>query len=382
LVAPLLLAGTLLLLSTLFLGWYTINLNSGTSVYHETFYSTVVRLSGSQAGSSYSNATSYVSVFLGDTGILYLTVSGLVVAGVVVGLLAVYLVWKGTTQRHRKLVPTLVALVVAFALAGPMLVGVVQPATLCQGGGPPQSTPLAASSPSLMAGPSSSCSWVVASPSQGGTLYDSGNGPGPQTSFYGSSSVGGQPLTWGPSIGWFVAVVASTLLIAGAALDLQQLGSSTRPQLVRARFAAQTGLASAGLLVLTGLLLFWFDSPAWPSYQTIPCGLMSCHLYPYSEMLSGSQAFVFVCLVVALVAVAALPRFWAFGIGTGALALVALWLLAGSFGAADTPGGAYAWGLGSVFVGGALAIAASMVIRQTYRPKRGETRMGASPQSS
>lgn len=218
----LLLAGSVLLLSTFFLGWYSINLASGTSSYVDTFYPWAFHLSGSQAGASYSNTTSYSSVFLGNTGILYLFVAGFIAAGTGLGVWAACRAGRGSSPKHPHFAPALVAMIVAFALAGPVLVAVVQPSTICAEG-PPEYPPLLGASPTAFTSDSPNCLWVVVSPYQGGIAYDSGSGPGPQSSFYGSTIVGGQPFSWGPSIGWYVAVLAAAFLIAGAVLGFGRL---------------------------------------------------------------------------------------------------------------------------------------------------------------
>jgi hypothetical protein len=206
--------GAALLLVTLFLGWYSMSLGSGASVARETFYPAATQLWGSQGGSSYSNLTSYSTVFMGETGMLYLVVTGLIVVGALMGFLTVYLIRSGIGRKHRRLVPSLAVLVVALALAGPMLVAVAQPATLCSEGAP-TSTPFFAGPSNDSTGTSPDCGWEIVSPDNGGYAFASGIGPGPQSSFFGTQNVSGQPLTWGPSDGWYVSVLASVTLLVG-----------------------------------------------------------------------------------------------------------------------------------------------------------------------
>ncbi len=212
-------AGAALLLSTLVLGWYTITIGSGTFVAGETLYPTAVQIWGTGSGTSYSDAAAYSAIGAGHTGGLYLAVTCLVVAGALVGFLAAYRIRRDADRSHRRLVSALVVLTVVLAFAAPVLVAVAQPDTVCADS-IFVSTPLVAPPSNNSSAASLPCVGDVTTPGGQGSGYGHYSvGPaGPQGSFFGSSNETGEPLTWGPSIGWYIALAASALLAIGAVM--------------------------------------------------------------------------------------------------------------------------------------------------------------------
>jgi hypothetical protein len=108
--------------------------------------------------------------------------------------------------------------------AGPGLIAVYQPSTICHDIGFVQ-TPLGASVVAPLA-TGENGSGSAAPPHCEGWVFWSGGGPGwswsgqsgPWNSFVGSTSSGGASLTWGPGIGWGLALAGVVLLGAGTLL--------------------------------------------------------------------------------------------------------------------------------------------------------------------
>lgn len=113
------------------------------------------------------------------TGILYLGVQIVVLAGIALGTLGAYLA-LAARGRHRWLRWSLVAVATAaiLSVAAPAALALLQPLTL------KQDNP----SPAVF---------------------------GPGFSFWGSETLSGTSLTWGPSFGWYLALGAFALLVAG-----------------------------------------------------------------------------------------------------------------------------------------------------------------------
>jgi hypothetical protein len=209
--------GTGALLSTLFEGWFTTSLSAGSFAPTETLLPMWVQLSGSQGGSSYSDLVAYSGVGMDHTGTLYLVVTVLIVIGTAMGFLAALLMRKNSYQIRRKLVSSVVVIAVICALAGPSLLAFEQPDAICSDY-VLFATPLAISPANSTNGGSLPCGWDVYSPNgQGGYGADSGSTGGPQSSFFGSENGTGALHTWGPSVGWYVAIVAAGLLLGGFA---------------------------------------------------------------------------------------------------------------------------------------------------------------------
>jgi hypothetical protein len=215
----LLVVGSAVLLSTLFQGWFITGYRGPYSVSGETFYPTSVQLWGSSPRDSYSDWVSYFGLNLNYTGVLYSAVTSLIVFGAAIGLGAAYQLRRGVDPAHKRILSSVLILTVVVAAAGPALVTVAQPAATCADyvfAG----TPLVVSSNSSGTLP---CGWDIYSPNgHGGYGALSGSTAGPQSSFAGSENGTGYPHFWEPSVGWYLAWLATTLLLIGALLQLRQ----------------------------------------------------------------------------------------------------------------------------------------------------------------
>lgn len=238
--AALLLVGAALLFSSLFLGWYSTSLGSGSNFTAETFYPTTVQLWGSQGGSAYSVAASYAAIELGNTGMLYLAVAGLVVAGGLLGVTTAYLMWRGADRTPRLLavrglrwrgsdrtprgiVPVFLVVTLLLALAGPVAVAFAQPGAVCSDSFF-ESTPFFLAYPNNTSGARLPCGWDVAMQIGQTSSYsfEGGISPGPQSSFFGTNNETGQELIWGPSEGWYISLAGTAILITGTLVYLRR----------------------------------------------------------------------------------------------------------------------------------------------------------------
>jgi hypothetical protein len=219
-VMVLLVGASSILISTLFQGWYITGLGPGpgAGTLGETFYPMTVQVWGSPQGHSYSDSVSYVGLNLNHTGLLYTGVTALIVVAVAIGLSAAYLLRRDTDGTRKRFVCTLVILAVILASAGPALVTVAQPSATCADwvfAG----TPLVVPSNSSGTLP---CGWDIYSPNgHGGYQAFSGSTPGPQSSFFGSENGTGEPHFWEPSVGWYLAWLATAFLLIGALLFIR-----------------------------------------------------------------------------------------------------------------------------------------------------------------
>lgn len=216
----LILVGAALSLSTLVLGWYSTEVSSGSTVLGETFYLTNVKLSGSQNGAPYSASVPYPTAYLPHTGSLYLDVFGVVIAGAALGLLTSGLILSGVNRNHRSLVSVLAVLTVVLAVAGPTLLLTAQVPVVCSDS---NSIPPPLGGPPANNSTEPECGWAIVSPVGEGSGYSSfyDSTPGPQSSFVESGTANGYSHTWGPSIGWYVAWLASAILLVGTLLYVQ-----------------------------------------------------------------------------------------------------------------------------------------------------------------
>jgi hypothetical protein len=243
-------AGSAALLSTLILGWYSTSLGGGSNVANETLFPTTVHLWGSQGGSPYSAIASYSAIELGNTGALYLAVTGLVAAGGLLGVTTAYLMWRGVdrtprllaqaglmwrgaNRTPRRVVSALLVITILLALAGPVAVAFAQPGIVCSDSVVvPTPFVLAQAYSNHTSGARPPCGWDMPTPIGQTPAYTFrlGTSPGPQTSFFGTDNETGQVLSWGPSVGWYLAMAASALLVIGAA----EFGRATRrPELLQ-----------------------------------------------------------------------------------------------------------------------------------------------------
>ncbi|MGA7861610.1 MAG: hypothetical protein WCB19_07110 [Thermoplasmata archaeon] len=236
--AAMLLVGAALLLSSLFLGWYSMSLGSGSNFTAETFYPTSVQLWGSQGGSAYSAAASYSAIELGNTGMLYLAVAGLVVAGGLLGVTTAYLIWRSADPTPRLLalaglrwrssdriprgiVSALLVVTILLALAGPVAVAFAQPGAVCSDSNV-LSTPFVLAYPNNTSGARLPCGWDMAMPYGIGYSFEWSASPGPQSSFFGTNNETGQVLSWGPSEGWYASLAGTAFLVLGALVYLRR----------------------------------------------------------------------------------------------------------------------------------------------------------------
>jgi hypothetical protein len=218
-VVSLMLVGAALLFCTLFLGWYSTEVSSGSTALGETFFLTNVQLSGTQSGTPYSSSVTYPTAYLPHTGSLYLDVVGVAIAGAALALLTSGLILSGVNRNHRSLVSVLAVLTVVLSVAGPTLLLTAQPSVVCSDSSsvpPPLGAPPAGNSTEP------ECGWAIVSPVGEGSGYSTffDTTPGPQTSYFGTGIANGYNHTWGPSIGWYVAWLASAILLVGALLYL------------------------------------------------------------------------------------------------------------------------------------------------------------------
>jgi hypothetical protein len=242
--------GSALLLSTVVLPWYSSSLAAGSNVANQTLCPATVVLWGTQGGNSYIALAFYSAVELRNTGVLYLVVAGLVVAGGLLGLRTAYLMRRGVDRTPRLLAeaglrwggigrtqPTfvliLLGITIVLALSGPVVVAFAQPGVVCSDSIFAPSTTFVLEHPNNTTLGSPRCEWEVAMPLGTSYSFEGSNSPGPQSSFFGTNNETGQTgqvLSWGPSAGWYLALAASALLVIGAA----EFGRATRrPELSR-----------------------------------------------------------------------------------------------------------------------------------------------------
>jgi hypothetical protein len=226
-VLVLLVVGSAILISTLFQGWYITGLGPGPTAgtFGETFYPTTVQVWGSPQGHSYSDFVSYFELNLNHTGLLYVSVTALIVVAGVIGPIAAYVLRRDADGTRRRFVSALVIMAVIVAAAGPVLVTVAQPSATCADW-VPVGTPLVVPSNSSGTLP---CGWDIYSPNgHGGYQAFSGSTSGPQSSFFGSENGTGEPHFWEPSVGWYLAWLATVFLLIGALLYLRGVGKAAK----------------------------------------------------------------------------------------------------------------------------------------------------------
>ncbi len=219
--AGFMLAGAGLLLGTSVLDWYSSSIANGMDDANEAFSPFDVRISGDAGGYVYNELTTFSDVYLSHTGLLYLAVGGVVVGGALVGFLGGALILRDLRRARRPITSHLVFAAVVLAATGPTLLFVAQPAILCTDG-----PPISSGSGSSVYGNStawSQCLWSMPlwTGSNSEFAFFSDSSPGPQTSFFGSTPFevqGSQGYSheWGPSIGWYLAVLATIVLVLGA----------------------------------------------------------------------------------------------------------------------------------------------------------------------
>ncbi|MGC2035954.1 MAG: hypothetical protein WA761_11020 [Thermoplasmata archaeon] len=191
-----------LLLASVFLGWYVTTFsgsNDGVSVSESATFvpGQTVTYSFSCSGSvacPASNQTTYSNLGLNQTGKLYLTTQILLILGFILGFIGaiVLFVARAGFRARRSIGMALVVLGLIVAIATPMMLLALQPNAL--------------HTDSFTTGANSTSS--------------------PATSFFGSCSgstcgLSGNAFnaseTWGPGIGWYLAIVAFVLFVPALA---------------------------------------------------------------------------------------------------------------------------------------------------------------------
>jgi hypothetical protein len=216
--AILLIIGAILLIAALFTSWYTWSLQesgaggsiTGDTDFHAgTSYTTSFSCSGeassvcpSGATCPYSGSSSTGCTAAGEnkTGQLYAVTEFIVIGGLVLGFLAgILALMGGTKPGMRKGAVALGAIALILALVGPVVLLAAQPGAVKS-----DSTPSGGSAPS---------------------------GSGPYSSYFGSCSgsncgFGGSGATsvsgtWGPSVGWYLSIVAFVLFLLGVIMVMR-----------------------------------------------------------------------------------------------------------------------------------------------------------------
>jgi hypothetical protein len=198
----LLLSGIALLVVSLLVGWYAVSATASSEVSGTSFtvsatetYYPLNQISEAFTCQGYSGCpqiettswTSYSQGTFDSIGTLYDMVSVFVISAIILGLVAAFLFFTGGRQRSRW-AQALVLVAIALAMLAPTILFAAQPAVLN---------------------------------SQG----TSSGGSSPRTSFFGSCSgsgcatslpySGALSASWGPSVGWYLCLVAFALLIVG-----------------------------------------------------------------------------------------------------------------------------------------------------------------------
>jgi hypothetical protein len=212
------------LVSTLFIGWYTISampVNSAGGKVSETFYPAGVGLTGSESNVPTGQLTSYTAELLPHVGALYAALYGLVVVGAILAFLAGLFVLVGMGRARPTVVLILSLLALSASVLGPALLVIEQPSAACadaQDFSPPLGAP-------PTNGSGASCTWEIYL--GGGNWYSPGQGSsGPQSSFFGTVSQYGQTMNWGPGAGWYLALVGAGFIGMGTLISR---GVSIRP---------------------------------------------------------------------------------------------------------------------------------------------------------
>lgn len=185
--AAIVLVGAILLIAALFTPWYmeqfsasgastTLNAYPGIPSSSGTIQYTC---SGLPSGASCPGSTSYSAKNLTNTGNIAEAGYFLIIVGLVLGLIGAILGFTSRNNPSRArpaMTMAIVAMILAIAAVG---------------------------------------AFAAALPSAIGSDTPGHSGTGPWSSFYGSTSLGGGTLTWGPGIGWYLAIVAFVLLLVG-----------------------------------------------------------------------------------------------------------------------------------------------------------------------
>jgi hypothetical protein len=247
-VAGLALIAVVLLVLALFLGWFVVQQTGPgpcPGIAEWLGPSGVASSPSAGSGCATGESGGFSAAGLPATGRVYEAVTVLVGVAVALALVAVLLLPRpGPRPSHRAVAP-LLAVAAVVALAAPAALVIWQPAAICQDE-PSQSSPIGV--PAVPSGPerpaqvpnasaptpTPACDDWVFWTSEGGEPAGTGNGNvGPQYSFWGGSSGYGEHLTWGPSVGLFLDLGASLLLVGAAGVALASPGPAPPPPVRR-----------------------------------------------------------------------------------------------------------------------------------------------------
>ncbi|MCI4340420.1 MAG: hypothetical protein L3J73_04045 [Thermoplasmata archaeon] len=183
----LMIVGAVLLVSTIFLSWYTLSVSfNGQSGSIDLHPDNQIVLT--EAGVTVTESFSSSMTGLNSTGMLYTAVEGLMIGGGILGFIGAILGFMLGPRPNLRWGAILCG-ILAFALGiiGPVALALAQPGTL-------------------------------SSDSHGSFFGGGTSGTGPTSSFFGSATVGGASETWGPAIGFYLAIVAAVIALVGAIL--------------------------------------------------------------------------------------------------------------------------------------------------------------------
>ncbi len=159
------------------------------------------------------------------TGTLYSTVTWIeLAAGTLAFVAAGLLLGVSRAPPSRLLQGVLIGLVI-LAAAGPALLAVDQPSAICADASH-DGTPLGGSGATLFPSGTPGCAWQFSI--GGGAWYAPGGVMGPQASFLGHATEPGGQVSWGPGIGWGLALAGALI---GALGSLVGFPGKTAPNL-------------------------------------------------------------------------------------------------------------------------------------------------------
>ncbi len=186
----LMIVAAIVLLSSISLSWY-----STTGSYQGMIVTTVDfhpndRVVVTNQGNSIIEGYNSPSFNLNNTGLLYTAVEGLMIGGGILGLIGAALGFMvGARPNLRRGAVICGVLAFILAIAGPAALAIAQPGAL-------------------------------ASDSHGAFQYGANTSAGPTNSFVGSVDTGGGTISWGPAIGFYLALLGGIIAIIGAILVL------------------------------------------------------------------------------------------------------------------------------------------------------------------
>lgn len=215
--------GAVVLVSTLFFGWYTVQAtgSTGCSRASETLYPLWVTVSSAGTSCPANGSGSFQAAGLDSTGLLYLGVVTLVAIAVGCAVMLGLLFLEGKWHRLSKVI-TIIALV--SMIAGAMsacLVAFAQPSAVCSDQGF-YGTPIAGSGALIASTPANGSGNGYATDCNGWEFWSNGGdswtwagSSGPWNSFRGHVTQGGASLTWGPGTGWVLDIASLPLIGIG-----------------------------------------------------------------------------------------------------------------------------------------------------------------------